>query len=163
MPRRARLSLLALTLSLLVLASIAASAGPGRRGSDRIAVVRGRSMEPILHTGDIVFLVHKDPESIKVGDVVVYREGATFIIHRVVYKYRYADTWCYVVWGDNNPIPDPGDPMECGVVSLVNPATHEVLTGVSGIPYSWIVGVVYTVHGSILKIPYLGGLALLAR
>jgi signal peptidase len=163
--KRLRLALLVLALfaSLVALAGVA-SAGPGG-ASNRMAVVRGHSMEPLLHTGDIVFLSRKPPEDIAVGDIIVYRWGNSYVIHRVVYKYHYAGSWCFVVQGDNrltNPVPDPGDLLECGSIVYIDPLTEQMVTA-SGIPYSRVVGVVVSVHGYVLKIPYLGGLALLIK
>jgi signal peptidase len=143
-------------------------AGAGEAPSSHIAVVKGRSMEPILHTGDIVLLHRPPPDKIKPGDVVVYMRGGGFVIHRVIKVYKRNDKWCYVVWGDNratNPVPDPGDPIECGTILLRVPSgegsQREYVA--SGIPYYRIVGVVVTLHGHIFKVPYLGGLSLLVR
>lgn len=162
-----RLALLTLALltGVVILASVA-SAGPGV-SSDRMAVVRGHSMEPLLHTGDIVFLTRKPPADIRVGDIVVYYNtwSGSYVIHRVIYRYQYANSWCFVVQGDNrltNPEPDTGDPLACGSAKYVDPLTGQLMPA-SGVPYSWIVGVVVSIHGYVLKIPYLGGLALLIR
>lgn len=162
-----RLASRAPILLLLVVALAASSGllivGAGAPVGTHMAVVKGRSMEPILHTGDIVFLRHPPPDGIRVGDVVVYSRGGGFVIHRVVKIYKHGNTWCYVVWGDNrrtNPVPDPGDPLYCGSITLNIDGLSYVA---SGIPYSRVVGVVVTVRGSILKVPYLGGLSLLVK
>ncbi|MCE4629118.1 MAG: S26 family signal peptidase, partial [Desulfurococcales archaeon] len=41
-------------------------------GVRSMAIVEGQSMEPLFHTGDVVFLKKKGPGEIKVGDIVVY-------------------------------------------------------------------------------------------
>ncbi|MEB3852032.1 MAG: signal peptidase I [Desulfurococcales archaeon] len=154
---------LAAILVLAVAVPLTLVAGAGSPVGSHMAVVKGRSMEPILHTGDIVFLKHPPPDGIRVGDVVVYTRGGGFVIHRVVKVYRHGSATCYVVWGDNrktNPIPDPGDPLSCGTTTL---RVGGYAYTASGIPYSRIVGVVVSVHGSLLKIPYLGGFSLLFR
>ncbi len=165
-PALRRLVVIVVLLLSFSLSQQLAVAGNGGQGSfEHLAVVRGHSMEPLLHTGDIVLLEKKDPADIAVGDIVVYRWGSTYVIHRVAYVYRYAGRWCYVVWGDNrltNPIPDPGDPLICGSVAFRDPVSG-ALVEASGIPYSWVIGVVVSFHGMTLKIPYLGGLALLVR
>jgi len=163
--RRLRVAALAV-VAVVALAMASTIASAGLQGySDRMAVVRGHSMEPLLHTGDLVFLSRKPPAEIRVGDIIVYRWGGSYVIHRVVYKYRYAGTWCFVVQGDNrltNPIPDPGDPLACGSVTYVDSLTGRLVSA-SGVPYGVVVGVVVTLHGYVLKVPYLGGLALLIK
>ena len=47
-----------------------------------ISVVLSPSMEPTLHTNDLVFVAKAD--SYDVGDIVVYQEGKMLIIHRIV-------------------------------------------------------------------------------
>ncbi|BAN90594.1 signal peptidase I [Aeropyrum camini] len=113
------------------------------------AVVQGRSMEPILHSGDLVVIVGEDGYS--VGDIVVYRKGDRLIIHRVVAVYQ-GDSGleCYVVKGDNNPITDMGDPVRCG------PASIEGVGYAVGVPGDAIVGKVLEVSGVPIKIPYIG-------
>ncbi|MEB3759671.1 MAG: signal peptidase I [Desulfurococcales archaeon] len=113
----------------------------------RLAIVEGISMEPLLHTGDVVLIKKEAPDQINVGDIVVYSSGTKYIIHRVIEIKKIDGKYCYVVKGDNNPMPDPGFP-EC----------HGL-----GIPYDAIVGVVQEVDGSPVKIPYVGGLSLLVR
>ena len=115
------------------------------------AAVEGRSMEPLLHTGDLVVLVKRS--SIDVGDIVVYSSGSKYVIHRVVGKYEVNGYYCYVVKGDNNLIPDMGDPRRC----------PPSLYGVSGIPEDSVIGVVLTVRGNPVKIPYVGSITLLVR
>jgi len=47
--------------------------------------VRGRSMYPSIRNGDIVLVEKTDPASLRVGDVVVVRNGAgTLLVHRIV-------------------------------------------------------------------------------
>lgn len=117
------------------------------------AAVEGRSMEPLLHTGDLVILVKKS--DVNIGDIVVYKSGSKYIIHRVIDEYRVGDYNCYVTKGDNNAIPDIGDPVKCppGLSSY----------RVAGQPEDSIVGVVLTVRGHPLKIPYIGSITLLVR
>jgi len=67
-----------------------------------IVSVVSDSMEPVLHRGDLVFVVR--PNDLKVGDIVIYRkEGSQFtIIHRIIQKTENG----YIIKGDNNPGPD---------------------------------------------------------
>ena len=117
------------------------------------AVVEGRSMEPLLHSGDLVFLLSdRDPI---VGDVVVYRDNmGRFIIHRVIAVYEVNGLTCYVIKGDNNVIPDMGDPEDC-----IKPVNVEGYSSY-GVPRERIVGVVISIDGNPIKIPYVGGLTL---
>lgn len=122
-------------------------------GVRSMAIVEGRSMEPLFHTGDVVFLEKKSPDEIRVGDIVVYKTlGGKYIIHRVIEVYEAAGTTCYIVKGDNNPIADPGLP----------PCPYRN-GGSRGIPYEAIIGVVAAPGGVPFKIPYLGGLTLILR
>jgi signal peptidase len=115
------------------------------------AAVEGRSMEPLLHTGDLVILVKRD--RVNVGDIIVYSSGSKYIIHRVVAVYEVNGYYCYVTKGDNNIAPDVGDPRRCPPGPF----------GVSGVPEDSVVGVVLTVGGRPIKIPYIGGITLLFR
>ncbi|WP_148679095.1 signal peptidase I [Aeropyrum pernix] len=113
------------------------------------AVVQGRSMEPILHSGDLVVIIDKGDYS--VGDIVVYRKGDRLIIHRIIAVYQSESGFeCYVVKGDNNPITDMGDPVRCSPVAIEG-------VGYSvGIPEDAILGKVFEVSGIPVKIPYIG-------
>lgn len=116
-----------------------------------VAIVEGRSMYPLLRTGDIVFLVNKTPNQIQVGDIVVYQSKANpnrYIIHRVVGICQYQGTYYYRVWGDNNYVEDSSQ-------------YDFTPTGCRGIRYNRIVGVVADIHGYAFKIPYLGILSVL--
>ncbi|MCE4599384.1 MAG: signal peptidase I [Desulfurococcales archaeon] len=118
------------------------------------AVVDGRSMEPLLHTGDLVFMRDVDG-GIDVGSVVVYRDpSGKYIIHRVIAVYEYKGIDCYVIKGDNNYMPDLGYPSVCK-----KPYRYGGIT-VYGVPEDKIVGVVISIGSNPLKIPYLGGLTL---
>ncbi len=106
-------------------------------GSIMFAVVEGKSMEPLLQTGDLVLVVKVSPSDIHVGDVVVYkRPGGELVIHRVLKIDKVGNEYMYFIKGDNNPLPD-GD-----------------------IPYSWILGKVAGIGGDVFKVPVLGYLTL---
>lgn len=58
----------------------------------------GTSMEPMLRQGrDLFTVTRKGPERCRVGDVVLFRRGEKYILHRVV-EVREND---YVCLGDN--------------------------------------------------------------
>ena len=47
-----------------------------------MSVVLSGSMEPVLHVDDLVII--KEQDSYEVGDVVVYRDGSSLTIHRII-------------------------------------------------------------------------------
>jgi signal peptidase len=72
-------------------------------------VVVSGSMEPVMYRGDIV-IVDKNPSSVQVGDIVVYK--ATWVnedvIHRVKEIYKTSNGSTYLIMkGDNNQVADP--------------------------------------------------------
>lgn len=85
--------------------------------AQHLSVVVSGSMEPTFYRGDIVVLekadffgIHEfDPDTIEVGDVVVY--DATWydqpVIHRVIGTADINGTTMYIIKGDNNKSPDP--------------------------------------------------------
>jgi len=131
-----------------------------------LAIVDGRSMEPTLHTGDLVILHKVPPGDIHVGDIIIYRStGGRYVIHRVVKVYKNNGEECYVTWGDNrytNPIPDAGFPVSCPPTTVRDPVTGRALRA-TGIPYSAVIGKVISVSGITIKIPYIGGLSLIFK
>jgi len=126
-----------------------------------IAAVRGVSMEPLLHTGDLVFIVKATEDNIRVGDIVIYKSPTGgYIIHRVIAKYYNSGRLCLVLWGDNresNPSPDRGYPSICGYTRIKDPLTGAYLIA-PGVPLDKVLGKVLTIKGYVVKIPYLGGL-----
>ncbi|MEM4507509.1 MAG: signal peptidase I [Acidilobaceae archaeon] len=117
-----------------------------------VAVVSGRSMEPTLHTGDVVIYINSSPKELKEGDVVIYESNGDLVIHRIVYKYEVGSRTCFVIQGDNNPRPDVGDPESCPPTTAYP---------VYGIPEEWIRGKVVDAGGYVLKVPYIGILTLM--
>jgi len=71
-------------------------------------VVASESMEPTLHTGDVV-IINYNPSLVQVGDIVVY--NATWfskpVIHRVISKQQANGETVYILKGDNNSFQDP--------------------------------------------------------
>ncbi len=66
-------------------------------------VVLSGSMEPRLSTGDLLFIAERD--SYGVGDIVVFQDGRTAVVHRIIAM----DEEGIVTQGDANNTPD--DPI----------------------------------------------------
>lgn len=112
------------------------------------AIVKGRSMFPLLREGDIIFILRCSPEEIRTGDVVIYRSryGGRLIIHRVI-DIKYKDGVRYFVTkGDNNPGVD-----------------FTEFDSQLGVNQARIVGKVFSINNYVFKVPYIGNLALVIR
>lgn len=82
-----------------------------------IVVVEGVSMEKTYYAGDLLILRGMPKESIKIGDVVVYRRtyGSLLIVHRIVNIFWEKGVLYFITQGDNrvtNPSPDRAVPAE---------------------------------------------------
>jgi signal peptidase I len=116
-PRRVRGALLwALVLAIVVVWTVALRP-QFLGGPTAVVLVSGTSMEPSLHTGDLV-LVHRRP-SYRVGDVVAYRvprgnvgEGQV-VIHRIIGGSAESG---FVVRGDNRGTDDQWRPKPADIV-----------------------------------------------
>ncbi|UXD21653.1 peptidase S24 [Ignicoccus pacificus DSM 13166] len=119
-----------------------------------IAAVASGSMLPTLERGDLVFVMGTSPKDVHVGDIIVYHScQGPFIIHRVIAIKYVNGTYYFVTKGDDNP----GTDYWLG--QFVNCKTGQPLPGV---PQWRVAGKVVTVGGYVIKIPYLGYVALLA-
>jgi len=112
------------------------------------AIVKGRSMLPLLREGDIVFIVRCKPDEIKTGDVIVYKSKieSKLIIHRVISVVYSNEEYYYITKGDNNAIIDIGE-----------------FDKNLGVNQKRVVGKVLSIGNYVFKIPYLGNLALMLR
>jgi signal peptidase I len=82
----------------------------GLGGPATYVIVSGRSMQPTLHGGDLV--VAHDRETYQIGDVVAFRVGGEYVIHRIVGGNGAAG---YEMKGDNNPAIDPWRPTAADI------------------------------------------------
>jgi signal peptidase len=73
------------------------------------AAVTGVSMEPTMHTGDLVLMHQVKPGELEVGDIIQFRAGQTRVFHRIVQIEDTAEGRIFVTKGDNNNTPD--DPI----------------------------------------------------
>ena len=77
--------------------------------------VNGTSMRPFLKEGrDKVVLTKADADLIKKGDIVVYKKGGSFLLHRVVS----VDGEAFSIMGDNETTPDCGISRQAVVASV---------------------------------------------
>ncbi|MCJ7706855.1 MAG: signal peptidase I, partial [Anaerolineales bacterium] len=72
----------------------------------RPTLVSGVSMEPALRPGDIVIVRPVSAESLRVGDIVRFREGRTTILHRLVEIRGSGPDREFLTQGDANNVPD---------------------------------------------------------
>lgn len=78
------------------------------------SVVTGVSMEPAMHTGDVVLMREVDTDKLEVGDIIQFRAGANPVFHRITQIEETAEGRVFVTRGDNNNTPD--DPILEGQV-----------------------------------------------
>ena len=65
-------------------------------------LIAGASMEPTMKEGDIAISLEVPAREVQVGDVVRYRQGSVFILHRVVEIDRDGGRYFFTTRGDNN-------------------------------------------------------------
>lgn len=70
------------------------------------AVVSGVSMEPTYKTGDLLIIRPVDPDDVETGDVIRFRKGSIYVVHRVLDVEDTKDGPVFVTKGDNNNTPD---------------------------------------------------------
>ena len=103
-----------------------------------MAAITSGSMWPALKEGDLVFIQGVEPEQMKVGDIVVFRDkkNSHFVIHRVT---KINDkTKTFVTKGDANFSEDePSD-------------------------FADLVGQTFEIKGKSIRIPYLGSITVFA-
>jgi len=97
----------------------------------RPTLVSGVSMEPALVVGDIVITREVQADQVQVGDIIRYRLGNFFIVHRVVDLDRQGGS-AFITRGDSNNTPDaPVSPAQLdGKVILVIPKLGWLSIGV---------------------------------
>lgn len=135
--------LLAISMCILAVLAIAWS----HASEIPLAIVKCNSMLPLLREGDIVFVIRVPPEDIQEGDIIIYKtQYNTLIIHRVISVSTINGKYYYITRGDNNPYPD-----------------YRYFENGKGIPYERVVGKVLRFGHMVLKIPYIGNLALMLK
>jgi signal peptidase I len=74
--------------------------------------VVGGSMAPTWHTGDLVITRTVAPQDVAVGDVIRYRSGNDFVLHRVVAIWDGGAQLQFMTRGDANDADDPPVPAD---------------------------------------------------
>lgn len=92
-----------------------------RQGSTVRIAVRGMSMFPFLHTGDVVLVKPADDSDLRFGRLVVFQSGANWVVHRLVGQNR--AKWLVYTRGDglvrrDKPVP------RANVVGVVTGIEH---------------------------------------
>lgn len=79
---------------------------PGVVGYKPFIVLSG-SMESKIHKGDLIFVKEIDPSTLKVNDVIAYRDGEdTVTTHRIIDIVENNDVTYFITKGDNNATQD---------------------------------------------------------
>lgn len=79
---------------------------PGVFGYKPFIVLSG-SMESKIHKGDLIFVKEIDPSTLKVNDVIAYRDGEdTVTTHRIIDIVENNDVTYFITKGDNNATQD---------------------------------------------------------
>ena len=69
--------------------------------------VTGSSMLPSIWPGDVVHVEAAHPESLELGDIVLFRRGARLFAHRLLHSPAHKNLNLFVTRGDALPSPDP--------------------------------------------------------
>jgi signal peptidase len=76
----------------------------------RPSLVSGISMNPTLLAGDVVISHEVPAEKLQVGDIVRFRKGEIYIVHRVKEIHSDESGLWFITRGDNNNVDD--DPVK---------------------------------------------------
>lgn len=61
----------------------------------------GRSMQPLLYSGDLLFIEHQDFHHLKAGNIIFFRDkNGSYVIHRLVRKSKSSEN--LITKGDNS-------------------------------------------------------------
>lgn len=63
-------------------------------------------MNPTFSSGELILLKDVEPEELKIGDVVCFRQDDTAITHRIIGTEQYDGETIYVTQGDANNVAD---------------------------------------------------------
>lgn len=87
--------------------------------------MRGRSMRPAIHDGDVVTLQPPVPDELRPGDILLFRRSdGRPICHRLIRMMRRGGQRWVHTWGDASPYPDYPVPL-ASVLGRVERVTSE--------------------------------------
>ena len=120
----------ALALVLVCVVALAAFSVVGPAFGWHVNVVLSGSMEPAVHTGDVIITRPVAPGQVAVGEIILFRpaRGESFVAHRVVAVTRDPDLQ-FVTKGDANNGSDPSPVLPAqlaGVLFLEIPYLYYV-------------------------------------
>ncbi len=107
---------------ILILLSRAAAFASGEEPVTPISVVSSESMEPTMNVGDIVFWTPAGTDSIREGDIVVFRStvhGGETVSHRVIEVREINGRIELITQGDANDRPNPSPVTESNLLGRV--------------------------------------------
>ena len=98
----------------------------------RPTLVSGVSMSPAFVAGDLAIIRDVPADDVKVGDIIRFRRGETYILHRVVAIKRDEIGALFITRGDANNVDDPPVPASAlgGKLILIIPKVGWVGIGV---------------------------------
>lgn len=107
---------------ILILVSRGIALVSGEDAVTPVSVISSGSMEPTMRVGDVFFWTPATAESIREGDIVVYRSGAhggDVVAHRVIEVRQLGTRTELITQGDANPSPDPSPVTESNLLGRV--------------------------------------------
>ena len=70
-------------------------------------VVQTASMEPSIRPGDMIFVANKNPEDLRVRDIITFQDSRGYVItHRITQTILENEAWEFITKGDNNNAED---------------------------------------------------------
>lgn len=83
-----------------------------KAGKYSIFPVMGDSMNPFLHSGDTLLILHDNCEDAVPGELIAFRSDKTLIVHRLLRCITEGNSRYFLCKGDNCRRPDPLVPAE---------------------------------------------------
>jgi signal peptidase I len=102
----------------------------------QIIAIGSGSMSPLIEKGDAVIISkikHKDIESIKVGQILVFVHDGKYITHRVVYVSKIEDKYYFQTKGDANSDEDNYTVEEEDIIGVTSQRIKWI-----GLPTVWL-------------------------
>ena len=97
--------LLTYNISLIIQAVVNPSKTPSFFGIKTYSIISG-SMEPTIHTGDIVIAKETNKENLQIGDIISFRLGQSVVTHRIIGIEETENGEVYTTKGDKNNTED---------------------------------------------------------